>query len=95
MSHTIFVSVYLLTQIASIILFFIDQATSEKNVEEDWDIIMQICDEAGKVTDAKIYLKAILRRLSHSDPHIGLKAVTVSKDFVKYFSVLAEIKCQI
>lgn len=40
---------------------------------------MEICDEAGKVQDqAKPYLRAILKRLSHSDPHIGLKAVTVS-----------------
>lgn len=40
---------------------------------------MQICDEAGKVPDiAKPYLRTILRRLSSSDPHIGLKAVTVS-----------------
>lgn len=46
---------------------------------------MQICDEAGKVPDAKQYLKTILRRLSHSDPHIGLKAVTVSKYFVTTF----------
>lgn len=48
-------------------------------MEEDWDLIMQICDEAGKVSDqAKPYLRAILKRLSNADPHIGLKAVTVS-----------------
>lgn len=40
---------------------------------------MQICDEAGKISDqAKPYLKAILKRLYNPDPHIGLKAVTVS-----------------
>lgn len=39
---------------------------------------MQICDEVGKEQDqAKPYLRAILKRLSHQDPHIGLKAITV------------------
>lgn len=39
---------------------------------------MEICDKAGKNTDeAKNYLKIILKRLSHADPHIAIQAVTV------------------
>lgn len=59
--------------------YFSEQATDEKNVEENWEVIMQICDEAGKASDqAKSYLRVILKRLANSDPHVGLKAVTVS-----------------
>lgn len=57
----------------------IETATNEKNVEEDWGIIMNICDKAGKSSEAaKTYLKAIIKRLYNNDPHIGIKAVTVS-----------------
>lgn len=60
-------------------IFGADTATSEKNVEENWGQIMNICDKAGKnCDDAKQYLKAIIKRLYHSDPHVGIKAVTVS-----------------
>lgn len=54
-------------------------ATTEKNVEENWGIIMNICDKAGKSSeDAKSYLRAIIKRLGNEDPHIGVKAITVS-----------------
>lgn len=57
----------------------VETATNEKNVEEDWGIIMNICDKAGKSSEAaKIYLKSIIKRLYNNDPHIGIKAVTVS-----------------
>lgn len=59
-------------------------ATSEKSVEEDWGIIMNICDNAGKTTeDAKAHLKAITNRLYHPDPHVGVKAVTLLDACVK------------
>lgn len=62
----------------------VDTATSEKNVEENWGQIMNICDKAGKnCDDAKQYLKAIIKRLYHSDPHVGIKAVTLLDACVK------------
>lgn len=40
---------------------------------------MAVCDKAGKTTDeAKLYLKAIIRRLQHVNPHVCLQAATVS-----------------
>ncbi|KAG5873921.1 hypothetical protein JTB14_030346 [Gonioctena quinquepunctata] len=70
----------------------IETATSEKNVEEDWGLIMNICDKAGKSSEeAKNYLKAITKRLYNSDPHIGVKAVTLLdacvKNSGKYFHI--------
>ncbi|KAJ8982288.1 hypothetical protein NQ317_008017 [Molorchus minor] len=57
----------------------VESATSEKSVEEDWGIIINICDRAGKSSEeAKNYLKAIIKRLYNNDPHVGIKAVTVS-----------------
>lgn len=57
----------------------VEAATSDKNVTEKWDLILDVCDKAGKSPeDAKIYLKAILKRLNNTDPHVGLQAATVS-----------------
>ncbi|XP_057652074.1 signal transducing adapter molecule 2 [Diorhabda carinulata] len=59
-------------------------ATSEKSEEEDWGIIMNICDNAGKsAEDAKAHLKAITNRLFHQDPHVGIKAVILLDACVK------------
>lgn len=61
---------------------FTDRATSDKLEEEDWQSIMNICDKAGKSSeDAKAWLRAIVKRLYNSDPHVGVKAVTVSSTF--------------
>lgn len=39
---------------------------------------MNICDKAGKSAEnARTCLKAVVRKLFNSDPHVGLKAVTV------------------
>lgn len=59
---------------------FAENATSEKNETEKWDLILDICDKAGKSPDeAKNYLKAVLRRLNHPDPHVAIQAATVSR----------------
>ncbi|XP_019864932.1 signal transducing adapter molecule 1 [Aethina tumida] len=62
----------------------VENATSEKNVEEDWSVIISICDKAGKSSEAaKNYLKSIYKRLANSDPHIGVKAVTLLDACIK------------
>lgn len=67
-----------------VIIDEVEKATTEKNVEEDWGLIMSICDKAGQTSDdAKNYLKAITKRLYNSDPHIAMKAVTLLDACVK------------
>ncbi|KAL1513445.1 hypothetical protein ABEB36_002856 [Hypothenemus hampei] len=62
----------------------VEQATSDKLVEENWQTIMNICDKAGKSSeDAKAWLRAIVKRLYNTDPHVGLKAVTLLDACVK------------
>ncbi|KAH1001494.1 hypothetical protein HUJ04_005508 [Dendroctonus ponderosae] len=62
----------------------VEQATSDKLVEENWQVIMNICDKAGKSSDdAKAWLRAIVKRLYNTDPHVGLKAVTVRNRSIK------------
>ncbi|XP_022901801.2 signal transducing adapter molecule 2 [Onthophagus taurus] len=62
----------------------VERATSESSPEEDWSVIIDVCDKAGKSTDdAKNYLKAIMKRLSNVDPHIAIKAVTLLDACVK------------
>ncbi|KAJ8965305.1 hypothetical protein NQ317_018801 [Molorchus minor] len=52
----------------------VESATSEKSVEEDWGIIINICDRAGKSSEeAKNYLKAIIKRLYNNDRMLVLK----------------------
>ncbi|ENN78456.1 hypothetical protein YQE_05094, partial [Dendroctonus ponderosae] len=61
-----------------------EQATSDKLVEENWQVIMNICDKAGKSSDdAKAWLRAIVKRLYNTDPHVGLKAVTLLDACIK------------
>ncbi|CAG9768700.1 unnamed protein product [Ceutorhynchus assimilis] len=68
----------------AIIVEEVENATSDKLVEEDWGKIMTICDKAGKSSeDAKAWLKAIVKRLYNSDPHVGIKAVTLLDACVK------------
>ncbi|XP_025830602.1 signal transducing adapter molecule 1 isoform X2 [Agrilus planipennis] len=56
----------------------VEKATSEKNTTELWDVILDICDKAGKSSDdAKACLRAIYKRLNNSDPHIQVQAVTL------------------
>lgn len=62
----------------------VESATNEKNLEEDWGLIISICDKAGKSSeDAKNYLRAIIKRLYNSDPHVGVKAVTLLDACIK------------
>lgn len=64
-------------------MFFLERATNEHNTKEDWAHIMDVCDKAKQSPEeARNYLKAILRRLNHSDPHVGVQAATVRSQFI-------------
>ncbi|XP_044268152.1 signal transducing adapter molecule 2 isoform X2 [Tribolium madens] len=62
----------------------VEKATHENNSEENWELIINICDKAGKSPeDAKAYLRAVIKRLHSQDPHIAIQAVTLLDACVK------------
>lgn len=58
---------------------FSEKATSEKNTTEQWDVIMNICDNIGNSgKNAKDCIRSIMKRLNNPDPHVVIQAITVS-----------------
>lgn len=59
---------------------FVDKVTPEEDKgSEDWGSILDICDKVGRSSvNAKECLKSIVRRLNNPNPHVVLKAITVS-----------------
>lgn len=48
-------------------------------MNENWGLIMDICDKIGNSSlAAKESLKIIVKRLNNPDPHVVVKAITVS-----------------
>jgi signal transducing adaptor molecule len=48
-------------------------------MNENWGLIMDICDKIGSSSaNARESLRIIIKRMNHQDPHIAMKAITVS-----------------
>ncbi|TGZ62857.1 hypothetical protein CRM22_007213 [Opisthorchis felineus] len=54
----------------------IEQCTSEKNTQDQWDLILRICEEYGS-KEPKACLKAIGKRIFHKNPNVSLRAITL------------------
>ncbi|XP_037038759.1 signal transducing adapter molecule 2 isoform X2 [Bradysia coprophila] len=56
----------------------VEKATSEKNTTEQWDVIMNICDNIGNSgKNAKECIRSIMKRLNNPDPHVVIQAITL------------------
>lgn len=56
----------------------IEKATSEKNTQEKWGLIMDVCDKVTNgAVNSKECLKIVVKRLNHSDPHVVMQAITL------------------
>uniref|UniRef100_A0A1A9UDC7 Signal transducing adapter molecule 1 n=1 Tax=Glossina austeni TaxID=7395 RepID=A0A1A9UDC7_GLOAU len=56
----------------------VEKVTSDKNTDENWALILEVCDKASlNSRNAKECLKAIMRRMNHADPHVVMHAITL------------------
>jgi len=56
----------------------VEKATDEKNMGENWEIILDVCDKVKATsTGSKDCLRSILKRLNHPNPHVAKQAVNL------------------
>lgn len=56
----------------------VEKATDEKNMSENWEIILDVCDKIKATTAGpKDCLRSILKRLNHPNPHVAKQAVNL------------------
>ncbi|KAH8412935.1 hypothetical protein KR009_006882 [Drosophila setifemur] len=54
----------------------VEKATSETNTNDNWTQILEVCDKVSQNKRlAKDCLKAVMRRMGHSDPHVVMQAI--------------------
>jgi len=61
-----------------ILLKLLEKVTDAKNTNEDWGMIIDLCDRVQAAPNgSKDCLKSIVKRLNHADPHVVIQAITV------------------
>ncbi|KZS07148.1 Signal transducing adapter molecule 1 [Daphnia magna] len=54
----------------------VEKATDEKNMGDNWETILDVCDKVKAITTGpKDCLRAIIKRLYHQNPHVAKQAV--------------------
>lgn len=56
----------------------VEKATDEKNMGENWEVILDVCDKVKAIsTGPKDCLQSIQKRLNHPNPHVAKQAVNL------------------
>ncbi|KAH8857197.1 Signal transducing adapter molecule 1 [Schistosoma japonicum] len=54
----------------------IEKCTSEKNTQDNWDLILEICEKYAN-QEPKACVKAICKRIFHKNPNVSIRAITL------------------
>ncbi|CAH8867055.1 unnamed protein product [Trichobilharzia szidati] len=54
----------------------IEKCTSEKNTQDNWDLILEVCENYAS-KDPKTCVKTICKRMFHKNPNVSLRAITL------------------
>ncbi|CAH8625061.1 unnamed protein product [Schistosoma curassoni] len=67
----------------------IEKCTSEKNTQDNWDLILEICEKYAKQEPA-ICIQTICKRIFHKNPNVSIRSITLldacSKNCGKQFN---------
>ena len=62
-----------------LLFFSIEKAVSDKTSEDDWGLIMEICDKVQQTSNGpRDVLKSLFKFISPRNPTSSVKALTVS-----------------
>ncbi|CAH8642603.1 unnamed protein product [Schistosoma rodhaini] len=67
----------------------IERCTSEKNTQDNWDLILEICEKYAR-QEPSVCIQAICKRIFHKNPNVSIRAITLldacSKNCGKQFN---------
>lgn len=67
---------------------FSERATSAVNASKQFDVALQICEKIdGRAENVRYCVQSIMKRMCHTDPNVGDKAIAVSQHYCTTFVV--------